>query len=554
MQTPALSRDSAGSGMVGTRDGFWQLVAPGAILSVPFFTYAVYLRYPLLSLEFLAALGFLFLLGGLCGLLIVLRPRILAPVVLPLIVFLAADLQLGVEGLLAVLRGDSLPFLAQFGKGALIVAFGAFALMSLLIMLAGRKTPQIIFAVSTAMVLSTLFFGQRLPEIGPPPAQQAVSAREDLPAVIYLIFDEHGGLAGMPPEYPETAAMAESLKRFYDTTGFRRFENAMARYDETLFSISDLLAEEAPTDFGSLADPHKKQHALESNRLFGLLAELGYQLKVYQSDFFDFCSNGGSQVESCHIYQRSNVVDIRATDLDALQRAQVLLLTFASRSLTYQTLYRILMASAAAESPQTPPRQRFRLGATPNFGVIPSLEVLDDIAAALKENPRGVAYFAHLLTPHRTFLLDETCAVSWPLTHWHLGYEPLADDFNSPESRRAGYYAYNMQLACLYEKLTVLLETIDATPGLEDAIVVFQGDHGTRISKKRSPASDDPDLTEQERLDSFSALFAVRAPSIRPGIDKRQLALRDILTETIEALWPGRQEVAPQGNGPEPAQ
>jgi len=543
MQSSALSPNTDAQGWLKGRGGLWQFLAPGAILCVPLLTYAVFLRYPLLTPSFLLAVSALLLVGAAVGLVILLRFRVLAPLLLPLLIFLAVDLQMGVDGLLALRRGEGLTLFVWLSQWPLIALIIAFSILSLSVLAAGRNAAQVIVVVCAAMMLSTLFFGQRLPATAQPAATAESAFTEgattrDLPPVVYIVFDEHAGLGGLPPDIPETAAMAEGLAQFYEAAGFRRYDGVLARYGVTLFSISDLLAQRAQSDFGSLADPHRNQHALESNRLFDLLAKRGYRIEVFQSDYFDFCATGGAALATCKVFQRSNVADIRATDLNAFQRAEVLLVTFASRSLTYQTLYRLIMASAAAVPPQKPTRQRFRLGTTPNFGAIPSLTVLDEITANLKNAPRGVLYFAHLLIPHRSYLLDETCAVAWPLSRWHLGFETLAADFNTPESRRAGYAAYSAQMACLYRKLAALMAAVETTPGLEDAIIILQGDHGSRLSLTQNPDFENPDLTPRERLDAFSALFAVRAPVVLPGVDRRRLSLRDVLSETIDKLWP----------------
>jgi hypothetical protein len=516
-----------------------QLVTPGLILVLPLVNYCVFLGYPWTSPEFLLANAAAMLLGGLAGLLILLRPGSLAPILYPVLILLSLDLQFGIEGLIGVIGGTNAKAGAVLSTWPLLSILGAFIAVSLLVKLAGEKASTILFAIFAVMAISTPLVGERLDAASKTVAPVALTPERDLPPIVYLVLDEHGGLSGLPREYPETAAMAATLERFYEAAGFRLYMNAFSQYYETLFSLSDILAIEPPTDFGDLHDTNKDHYVLESNRLFAALAARGYRLRVYQSDYFDFCQTSRASIAGCKTYQRSNVVDIRKTGLGAMERTMVLLTTFASRSLTYQTLYRLVYASAAQEAPATPPTQRFRLGASPNFGAIPSLQAIDEITASLSHNPRGVAYFAHLLIPHRTFLLDKDCEVSWPMERWHLGFEAIAERFNNHESRRAGYYAYIDQLTCLYKKLGALVETIDANPDLHDAVLIFQGDHGSRIAFRQDAAFDDPGLLLWEKLDMFSALYAVRTPAIAPGIDRRELFLRDILTEVMAQLWPG---------------
>ena len=80
-----------------------------------------------------------------------------------------------------------------------------------------------------------------------------------------------------------------------------------------------------------------------------------------------------------------------------------------------------------------------------------------------------------------------------------------------------------------------LLDDLDSRGLLEDATIVVNGDHGSRIPvhfpSGRTLATrraDDSDLS-----DTFSTLYAINAPGVPPGYDQAPLSLVELLNHHL---------------------
>jgi hypothetical protein len=66
--------------------------------------------------------------------------------------------------------------------------------------------------------------------------------------------------------------------------------------------------------------------------------------------------------------------------------------------------------------------------------------------------------------------------------------------------------------------------------GLYDRmLIVIQGDHGSRIWLHPPIAANRDILLSSDYADSFSTLFAVKAPGVEPAYDTRTVAIQDLL-------------------------
>jgi hypothetical protein len=150
-----------------------------------------------------------------------------------------------------------------------------------------------------------------------------------------------------------------------------------------------------------------------------------------------------------------------------------------------------------------------------------SVDTLDDLAASLTHATGGEAYIAHIGFPHHPYAYDRDCNVR-PISEWlRKGDSTLYPRINTAAGRRARYDQYVGQVRCAFKRVE---EVIAAIPDslAHDAIVMFHGDHGSRITEY------DPGH-EQSRaadfIDAYSTLFAVRAPGIVPGYQSDQVSL-----------------------------
>jgi hypothetical protein len=66
-----------------------------------------------------------------------------------------------------------------------------------------------------------------------------------------------------------------------------------------------------------------------------------------------------------------------------------------------------------------------------------------------------------------------------------------------------------------------------------DAIVIIHGDHGSRIMQRSVRAAYADRLTRQDFNDAFSTLFAVRSAHLKPGVEREQRPLQELLAEAL---------------------
>ena len=104
---------------------------------------------------------------------------------------------------------------------------------------------------------------------------------------------------------------------------------------------------------------------------------------------------------------------------------------------------------------------------------------------------------------------------------------------NVPEGRASRYRSYFRQVACALRQIDRLIEAIP--PGLRhDAIIIIQGDHGSRITLVDPTTVANASPARSDYLDAFSTMFAVRSPSIEPAYDSRTAPITCVLRTLVD--------------------
>jgi hypothetical protein len=157
------------------------------------------------------------------------------------------------------------------------------------------------------------------------------------------------------------------------------------------------------------------------------------------------------------------------------------------------------------------------------------MAVLGKITEDLPQARRGQAVFAHLLLPHFPYVYDRNCGLRAPsewLDRVDRGDLP-AGLVNSAGGRKLRYGLYQDQVECLDQQLDRVIQAIP--PALQrDAIVIMQGDHGSRIVRRKLTRGTRPSPADYS--DGFSTLFAVKSPWLRAGYDRRTVSITCILS------------------------
>jgi hypothetical protein len=137
---------------------------------------------------------------------------------------------------------------------------------------------------------------------------------------------------------------------------------------------------------------------------------------------------------------------------------------------------------------------------------------------------RGQVVFAHVLLPHYPYVYDRKCRVR-PPREWlerRDNADAPAGSVNSASGRELRYARYAEQVECVQSRLDQLIRAIPAALQ-RDAIVVVQGDHGSRIVRTEPRGVTQP--SSADYTDSFSTLFAVKTPWLLPGYDRRIVSI-----------------------------
>jgi hypothetical protein len=349
--------------------------------------------------------------------------------------------------------------------------------------------------------------------------------RADLPAIVHIILDEQIGLDGLVNDVPGGEDVRTWLLALLESEGFAVFGRAYSPYDLTRDSIPSAFNFVAPEAPQSLYSGGGVDYALVENEYFRRAIGKGYSIRVYQSDFMEYCETPSVPVEYCHTYRHSRPSGDEWDEVDVFRRSLVLARMYGGSTLLLDAAWRTLDAawSAVSGDASFPPSWQRRAR---GVGPISSMATLNKLIEDVGQGTRGTLYFAHLLLPHHSYIFDRDCRIRDPLFLWGT---PVA----SMGWRRNDLYAeYHDQMRCTFKRLKALMDRMKAAAGLEDALIVLHGDHGSRIGPPtavgfRNMAS----LTRHNYLDTFSTLFAVRDPRFAKGYHPRVAALPTLLRE-----------------------
>jgi hypothetical protein len=398
-----------------------------------------------------------------------------------------------------------------FGPTLLALAVGCVAAAWLL----REHLSAIDVTVCGTMLVSTLLLPPRARPRPPARAPEA-AARSDLPVVLHLILDEHIGVDGIPLALPGAAAVRDELLDFYTSRGFRVFARAYSHYYETHNAISNLVNLAArDVDAAWFRGPFREGAHPEENAWFAAMAERGHAIHVYQSDFLDLCStHDGAYVRSCFTYDLETITAIEHAQLGVLEKGALI-----------AGVYRRLSFLASGGASDARPAVRVA-----TLAVMP---VLDRLVADVARARPGDMLVAHLMMPHYPYAYDRECALR-PMAAWGTAFSRAAFPLrNTPATRAASYPLYLDQVVCLHRRLGALLDRMRDAGTLERAVVVIHGDHGSRIEVVPPNVRFADALGRDDYVDSFSTLFAVKAPGFAPGYDPRQLPSEAILASVL---------------------
>ena len=139
------------------------------------------------------------------------------------------------------------------------------------------------------------------------------------------------------------------------------------------------------------------------------------------------------------------------------------------------------------------------------------------------------------MMPHYPYVYNANCELRQPQEWLERvdGDAPLGVA-NTVDSRAARYARYFEQASCVLKKLEGLMAAIP--PSLRrDAIVIIQGDHGSRLSLIEPELPGGSRMSAADYADSYSTLFAVRSPDLEAGYDRRLVPITCVMRTLVES-------------------
>lgn len=360
---------------------------------------------------------------------------------------------------------------------------------------------------------------------------------QNLPPIIHIILDEHIGFGGWP-NFPETQTAKQELKDFYLQRNFQLFTNAYSHYAHTYNSLPNLLnftqiAQD--NSYFTAAEAKADQRTLTTNAYFSELSKLGYQIRVYQSDYLNFCQASGANIVSCYTYPAASAKSIQKLTVGTPEKTLFLLKSFLMHSSFYDGLFKYYQYSVrplAAKLGWDLPEWQWYQSRT---CIIPFFTTMQQLKNDLNQNPQGTVFFMHLLAPHNPYAFNKNCQPLEPISNWQIDVGPFPT-INSPSSYKHRYQLYAQQVGCVQTQLNNVFSELEKTNVFNQAIIIIHGDHGSRIIQHEPAVEAQTSLTQDDYLDTYSTLFAIKLPNQSGGLQQQSLALEQLLQWTLQII------------------
>ena len=487
------------------------MLAPVALLTSAFLHFVGHHGYPLFSPEILLALLTLILIGAGIGAILAVRPKTLGHFLLIACVVAFFDLVAQDFSIINLFSNENTEKIGTaWHWGIVLFLFG------LAISLHRHFSVIVTISAAAFAVCAVMLAGQGTGKVYTRQNQAPVELSN--PPIIHLIFDEFIGVEGIPTDIPGGEALKEEIKAFYVEHGFNLYGAAFSHAASTAISLAALLnGQEYPsreTGFGQVRGVRR----LKQNAWFEKLADAGYAIRVFDNSWMSYCDESNLAIVSCETSPANSVKSLTRANADSAGKAKVLLSAFLEGSPAI-SLFRSFIGLPL-----------YRIGA------LDAPEILQSITESIVTNPTGTAFFAHLLSPHNSYVFDETCRPKRDVTNWLRRMEDFVvspTTINSPSSRQERYEAYFAQVRCTQRLLGQFFDQLREAGVFQRATIIVHGDHGSRIGLLEPNTQARYLLTKRDLLDHYSTLFAVKRPQEEPGYDKATRSIQAIFAETF---------------------
>ena len=495
----------------GTRVAY--VLAPALVFMAPFLSFLNYQDYDLTSSEAFYAGGIILAVGILLGAILALRPHTLGQILLVACVLVSLDMGFSSFQIHALVRPDGSHWSVLIWHWALVIG-----------LLVGARVLYRHFSVIMLTVF-TAACGAAIVIPGPSQTrgvvlERAVEAKTSKGLIIHLVLDEFMGIEGIPTDIAGGKALREDLKQFFLESGFQLHGGAFSYSSETQHAVAALLNGQffptKETAFERLDGTSTWQ--LRRNAWFEQMAADGYTIQVFENTYAGYCEEENVRIELCEVFPANSVNYLENLELSDQDKAKVILSAFIELSSVTESLRDI------AKLPL------YRLG--PFF----MEEALGRVGQRAAKSKPGQLMFAHILSPHYSYVYEADCEVKLDGDTWINRYLPFRDEneaINTPNSRMERYQAYFAQARCTQRQLQAFFGHLRSTGRYDEATIIVHGDHGSRISIWNPVIEHKARLSDRDIIDNFSVLYAVKQPGVSPAYKSAVRSIQALFAETF---------------------
>ncbi len=502
------------------RSIYWDMLAPALFLVAPITAFITYHGYGYFTVEVLVGLGAVVLTGGLVGLVIWKSPTWFRAGVIALLMTVYVDIQF--YRVLDIVGG--------YWPEAILIAIFAFVVVCGLVL--HKNLTQILAVVFVTMIAATVVVPGHEGIARTVTTDVARRPNSTLPPIIHIILDEHIGIEGIPTEVEGGATLKEEIKSFYRQRGFYVFGKAFTRFEFTTWSISRLMNDATGLEkdlFGYGKNDHKFR--LKKGEYLKDISSQGYAFNIYQPIYLDYCHPIEAKTRKCVTHNFKSMKYLRESELDWPVKLGFLSIYLFSETVLYQWVSKSYWALPKFNDRSNVLDTTWHGEKVNVIGPIASLRAFDLLEQDLREAPSGTYFLIHSVLPHFPFVYDRSCRLAAPSLWTNKEIPPyVSEKPNSVQSRGVRYRRYFEQLRCVYKRLARLIDNIDRTPALADAVILIQGDHGSRIIESGRERLESGDASPSDYIATFSTLMTVRSAGIRPGYSLTPLPIQGLLS------------------------
>ncbi|MEE8295651.1 MAG: sulfatase-like hydrolase/transferase, partial [Sphingomonadales bacterium] len=451
----------------------WEAFIPVLALLAPFFNLLISDNYSPLNPESLIVAGFIGVFGAIVGLLILKSGRKFSAVLVAIFVIMFIDFQL-------------YWYWATHYIQHVLINLASVALLAWLILkfrkVAGQ-TLLVVFVVINVSTAAGFFFSSAAP-VEPP--KKAVSDNgSSLPILIHIVLDEFGGIRALENAAPIAQSEIDEMTAGYLENGFNVFPNAYSQFFKSTLSLGHLVNFKPAFDQDIMTEIMKsKFYDLSNNAYFSYLRDRGFQLHVFSNEYLNFCKVGKFEDVTCNKYKYKDLSVLRKFPVSTQDRAVIIgnvYLSFLNYYTWFKEIGRLALNRGDDQAAGDISGYKaldfhfpFALGA---------MDELNKLSASLEAAQPGDAYFLHMLLPHYPYLVDSACQ-PLPISKWVMHrFSGNPFDGNSETTRDVRYAHYWQQVKCTNKLMGELVERLKGLGLYENTVLIFHGDHGSRINK-----------------------------------------------------------------------